>query len=79
MDDKLTETVTVTPRRTSGTTWARAQRRGMAATGREVPMVIRDLVVFAKTIARKRDIAGMTDAELIAAAHEYWDRAHGDD
>jgi hypothetical protein len=46
---------------------------------REVPMSIRDLVVFAKTIAKKGDIASMTDEELMAAAYAYWQRVHGED
>jgi hypothetical protein len=46
---------------------------------REVPMRIRDLVMFAKMVAKMDDVANMTDEELVAAAREYWDRAHGED
>jgi len=46
---------------------------------REVPTPIRDLVVFAKTMAKKGDITSMTDEELVAAAYAYWERVHGED
>jgi hypothetical protein len=60
---KLTETVTVT---------------------REVPMHIKDLVMFAKWVAKTPAAARgpampMTDEELIAAARDYWESAHGEE
>lgn len=45
---------------------------------RPVDPRIADLVHFARSLASK-DIKKMTDDELISAAKDYWESAHGED
>ena len=47
---------------------------------REVPRVIRDLVLFALYLREvKVDFNNVSNKELIAHANDFWDREHGED
>lgn len=48
------------------------------ATARRVDPRVADLALFARSLAG-RDIAALTDEELIALARDFWDQQHGED